>query len=326
MNAQSCISVSSTKEVDARHRFQFWNDMLCSQYVELQSQQPTKMECYGEVRSLRFGSLDLSRVVSNVPSVRRTKLEISKANHEFVFVHLCSSSKAGVFQGGRLAELKNGDLAVYESTSTYDLTFEKLCDTRVMKVHRARLARLVPNLSDLTAVTLPGSLPEVRLYRQLLCQTWAEGDELSNLSMNHLSDALLSCVAGSLQTVSGIESSTHSKLDAYYMETALAHARANLSDETLCLSSIASAVGISARHLSRVFEGASMSLMRTVWRYRLEACKDDLSQPQTSHRSVAEVAYSWGFNNQSHFCRKFREAYGMTPREWMSSNRASDGG
>jgi len=146
-------------------------------------------------------------------------------------------------------------------------------------------------------------------------------DVSGKLGEAHLSDALLSCVAGSLQAVSAAESSSHSKLDSYYIETALAYARANLGDESLSLNTIASAIGISARHLSRVFERSPQSLMRTVWLYRLEACKDDLSKPKMRYTSTAEVAYSWGFNNLSHFCRRFCEAYGMTPKEWVSSNR-----
>ncbi len=39
------------------------------------------------------------------------------------------------------------------------------------------------------------------------------------------------------------------------------------------------------------------------------------TRPQ-SHRTISEIAYAWGFADQSHFARRFREAFGMTPRDY----------
>ncbi|MEO5511628.1 MAG: helix-turn-helix domain-containing protein [Longimicrobiales bacterium] len=33
---------------------------------------------------------------------------------------------------------------------------------------------------------------------------------------------------------------------------------------------------------------------------------------------IAEVAYGVGFNSVSHFCRSFRESYGVTPSEYRT--------
>ena len=36
---------------------------------------------------------------------------------------------------------------------------------------------------------------------------------------------------------------------------------------------------------------------------------------------VTQVAHRWGFTSPSHFTRRFRGAYGMSPREWQALNR-----
>jgi AraC-like DNA-binding protein len=34
------------------------------------------------------------------------------------------------------------------------------------------------------------------------------------------------------------------------------------------------------------------------------------------NRSVAEIAFSWGFTSQAHFSRAFRAQTGLTPRDF----------
>jgi AraC family transcriptional regulator, positive regulator of tynA and feaB len=31
---------------------------------------------------------------------------------------------------------------------------------------------------------------------------------------------------------------------------------------------------------------------------------------------IGEIAFSWGFSDQSHFTRRFRAAYGMSPSDY----------
>jgi AraC-like DNA-binding protein len=33
------------------------------------------------------------------------------------------------------------------------------------------------------------------------------------------------------------------------------------------------------------------------------------------HRMIGEIAFSWGFSDLSHFSRRFRDQFGMTPSE-----------
>ncbi|MCX4767208.1 helix-turn-helix domain-containing protein [Streptomyces sp. NBC_01275] len=36
--------------------------------------------------------------------------------------------------------------------------------------------------------------------------------------------------------------------------------------------------------------------------------------------TVAAVAQRWGFTSPSHFSRAFRDAHGMSPREWQAQS------
>ncbi|WP_078857683.1 helix-turn-helix domain-containing protein [Streptomyces sp. NRRL F-4474] len=49
---------------------------------------------------------------------------------------------------------------------------------------------------------------------------------------------------------------------------------------------------------------------------RLEAACRLLASPQNAGLPVSAVAARSGFTSPSHFTRRFRDAYGTTPREW----------
>lgn len=55
---------------------------------------------------------------------------------------------------------------------------------------------------------------------------------------------------------------------------------------------------------------------------RLRRCFRELSERSTNPRSIIEVAMHWGFNSQSHFCRLFRQSFGITPSQAIEQARA----
>lgn len=54
---------------------------------------------------------------------------------------------------------------------------------------------------------------------------------------------------------------------------------------------------------------------------RLERARAELVSPSGRKRTVAAVARGCGFADPSHFARRFRAAYGLSPREWQRSGR-----
>ncbi|WP_222195343.1 helix-turn-helix domain-containing protein [Modestobacter italicus] len=99
------------------------------------------------------------------------------------------------------------------------------------------------------------------------------------------------------------------------------HIGQHLTDPHLTPESIAGAHAVSVRHLYRVFSDAGLSLEQEVIGQRLELARAQLASPAGRRRSIAAVARSAGFVDPSHFGRRFRLAYGVTPREWQRCPR-----
>jgi AraC-like DNA-binding protein len=96
-----------------------------------------------------------------------------------------------------------------------------------------------------------------------------------------------------------------------------AHVRRHLTDPDLSPASIAAAHAVSQRQLYKVCAQAGVSLEQWIIAERLRGARDELAA-QGSTRPIAVVARRWGFRDPTHFARRFRVAYGMTPSEWRN--------
>jgi AraC-like DNA-binding protein len=95
-----------------------------------------------------------------------------------------------------------------------------------------------------------------------------------------------------------------------------AYVRQHLSDPDLTPEVIAAAHHISLRHLYKVCAAADFSLHEWIIKQRLQGARDELAGAPSQYRSIAMIAQRWGFSNPTHFSRRFRDAYGITPRDW----------
>ena len=91
----------------------------------------------------------------------------------------------------------------------------------------------------------------------------------------------------------------------------------NLSDDSLSAPSIAAASGLTSRYINRLFEPEGVSLMRWVWRQRLEGARAVLASKREPY-AIGNVAYAYGFKNASHFSHAFRRQFGYAPRATAS--------
>jgi AraC-like DNA-binding protein len=89
----------------------------------------------------------------------------------------------------------------------------------------------------------------------------------------------------------------------------------HLAEPDLAPERVARAVGLSLRQLHRVFEPTGTSFARHVLERRLAAARAELANPADAGRTVADIAFAWGFNNLVTFYRAFRRAYGAAPGE-----------
>lgn len=94
---------------------------------------------------------------------------------------------------------------------------------------------------------------------------------------------------------------------------------ARLGEEGVTADSLAADLKVSRATLYRRVEVATgQSPMDVVWEVRLDNAARLLS---ARSGTVAEIAYGLGFTSLSHFSRRFRDRYGMSPSAWRSGRQ-----
>jgi AraC family transcriptional activator of tynA and feaB len=70
---------------------------------------------------------------------------------------------------------------------------------------------------------------------------------------------------------------------------------------------------VSVRTVHNRFEEAGTTFGRWVLEHRLLACHKALGDPHHDRFSVSQIAFSWGFNDLSHFTKAFRARFDVPP-------------
>ncbi|MBL1072783.1 helix-turn-helix domain-containing protein [Nocardia sp. 2] len=97
------------------------------------------------------------------------------------------------------------------------------------------------------------------------------------------------------------------------------YVRRRLADPDLTPARIARAHSVSVRQLYKLCAESGFRLEQWIIGQRLERVREELRLPRNRSRSIAAVAQRWGFRDSSHFARRFRAEYGMSPREWRNT-------
>jgi AraC-like DNA-binding protein len=137
------------------------------------------------------------------------------------------------------------------------------------------------------------------------------------LLLPDLGDAVLQNLCGLVALACGASEegqwSGQSSLRAARLESAKRHIEQHLAEPGLTPASTAAALGISVRHLHLLFEPTGTSFAQHVARRRLLQCRAALASPIGTGRSVADIAFGWGFNSLATFYRAFLREFGVSP-------------
>jgi transcriptional regulator GlxA family with amidase domain len=126
-----------------------------------------------------------------------------------------------------------------------------------------------------------------------------------------------------LELVAALGGADREVLSTAHRAAAQTYIDEHLANQALSAPEVAAAVGISPRHLSRVFAEAGTTVSRCIMASRLEAARSLLEKPTTATMTIADVARRCGFTSTTHFSNAFRSRFGQRATDVRRGARAS---
>jgi AraC family transcriptional activator of tynA and feaB len=255
---------------------------------------------------------------------------IALAHRRSVLLSLQLEGHASVEQQGRRHTVAAGDFCLLDLSRSFRLeTGQSTVQTIYLPM--AMLREVAPQVERASSVVLSGEESAVGYLRVMYEEIFARAAELTEPVAGCLLDAIPHMLAAVLQSSALAESASPTQLRRYHKQLVRRFVLDNLSAPELCADFIGTGVGLSTSYLFELFADEPVTLMRWVRSERLLRCMRELEDPTLRRKSIARVAYGWGFSDMAHFSRCFRRAFGASPREYRQNaifgpprNKSSD--
>lgn len=304
----------TTDAFETHSRMSGWTEIVSRHMTEMDIGSERPDSYYASWRQFGLGALDLNFITAMPQHIRRTPVMVSRggrASYELVFMK----------QGSMLVRYRSGDEFVTESdfallrnAESYEFICPEKSVALTAHVNDDWVRRWLPSLESFS-----GLPPAVR-------QAWGRPLVAMFDTINEagLDDIVLprGVLADQIGALLGLMTATQGEALKSQHQAMLRRIRAILAERChesdLDPESLARDVGISKRHLHGLFATAGSTFGRELIELRLMRAARQLRDARYRASSIGEIAYQVGFNDTSHFARRFRGRFGCSPSLYRS--------
>ncbi|MGC5561607.1 helix-turn-helix domain-containing protein [Streptomyces sp. FR-108] len=291
-----------------------------SLFAPLRVRDPGPRAFEAAVDHTAVGPLIVTRIQATAATVIRDNHTITSSDTEWVHFNLHHRGPVSATQDGRTTTVKPGELFACDNTRPYRLVGAGLIDMSVLCVPRASLGRYVDSLNRRTALPIPIQGGIGRLLNHALTAV-DEDFPREGAAGLHLADALTSVLLATFTDTSPERAPVASDL----VDRIRAYTLANLGDNHLSATRVASRHRISVRHLHALFKGSDLTFAAWVRHERMLRIRRDLLNPATASISTAAIAARWGVHDVKHLGRALKREFGTSVSELRGIPAHPDG-
>lgn len=253
----------------------------------------------------------------SVSRANYAKLESAAAPHFMtteeggLILQLVNDGFLQVEQAGQMVRLVPGNMLVSDANNRNLPVAIDAADVTVVYIPKQHLIERGwtletsrgPLLSDIASADMRAVTELIRCAAHLSNST---GIDLQQ----HIERQLLDLLEVILQAHAYLSGRRGAEAIVYRAKAFIQH---NYKDVDLDAQRVAEAVSISHKHLQRLFSSQGLTVMRYVWKVRLDHAAAMLKRSKGGALTIQEVAWQCGFASPAHFSRTFKRMYGIAP-------------
>lgn len=299
-----------TDHLAERERVPAWIDVASRTFFDHQFD-PKSGDFVGRLDAGQLDTLRLSYCECGPCEVTRTRRNVSSDGIDDIIMCIRLEGRSLFSQAERRVTIEPGTVMLQDAGRPMKVRFLEQTASIFLNIPRHMVQARIGD-SNLDRVLTAG-MPLAEVTSDFLSSVTERMHAIEPVAHRRLADQVLGLVSLAFTGTDGAAPLSSARANA--LRRLKAEIEKRLSAPTLTPSGAAAGAGMSVRYANALLAEEGTSLERYIQQRRLEQCRRALEDPLQSHRMVGELAFAWGFSDHSHFTRRFREAYGITPRE-----------
>jgi AraC family transcriptional regulator, positive regulator of tynA and feaB len=302
----------STKPTRGDQPFGSWANDLAAAFVRLEPRRIAEHPFAGAISRTDAAPIQISLVKATKHRVLRLRSHIARSSDDLCFVNLQLAGLGRTIQHGYEQISAPGDLAVADTTEPFEIAnchdFELFC----FAVPRCLLPKSFfgrPRL-NLSATETGRALSRTLAGYAELCLGSTRASAAAALTGAHVAELIAH--APDILAEARCEQMNAPVLLSMMLDYIDRHS----GNPELGATMLAQKFRCSRRYVHRLFATTGRSVGEHVNDKRILVCMRNLLDRNCRHRTIAEIAFTAGFRDISHFNRLFKRSNGAAPREW----------
>lgn len=300
----------STDDVRPHERTQYWRDSVAAHLIPAEAHYTDPQSFQGYLRGGALGGLTVCEMKAQPLTFVRSRQSARQESDEDFVLTLVREGGMRFEQNGHGVRANAGSIILLDAARPFTHEMEKI-RSLIVRLPRRQFLATYPRAEAMTGMELARDNALTALLHHIVNEAFSlQSSGGMQAGEPRFAYALIDMLIAVMEQ-NDADSERGTSNYGHIRRRAIKHIDEKLDRCDMDIRSIANSINTSPRTLARAFASHGSTVMRHVWRRRLEFASSLLSEGRVAN--VTQAAYDAGFNDLSHFTRAFKAAFGVTP-------------
>lgn len=311
--AQPLIVSWTSAECPMASRYDAWVSKLNEAFGQWNASPAGDRDFFADVKSYDDNLIKIVECTCDPCAATRRRDDIAVDMRETLTIQMVLQGREYIDFNGEQILLNAGDLMVWDSTKPMHFTVEQRLHKISVVLPLQRFRCWFPKSWFSIKRWIDGNSCDGQLLANYIESLSGAVFKSGCHDDYALIDATICMLANALEIYN---SSDTVPLRDTQLRSVKEYINANIRETSLSPASIAHATNMSLRYVHWLFEASEETVTEYIIRRRLHHCIRDVSNPKMLHRKLADIAFYWGFSDVTHFSKRFKQEFAVSPRAY----------